>query len=399
MSELTLLHFSDTHNWDKLDVIASFVEQNKVDATLWTGDAFDFDTRNKEGLGAKLHEAYFKHAGSHEFNIAKRDYLNTYAGLVEKQKKGEQITQEEMNELQTKQKNVQIMLDTTTKDKEDEIEKDLTAALEEESQKAKEHFAKIAQHCPIYGVLGNHDLNVLYDALEDEVNFLEETDKEIIKSKNGLEFVLKGDNNTFEVPVAMNGAFDLPQIKLSALSQFINPLQINYNSGQTLSSIDQEIRDYAEKGDMQNAIALAQQKQVLTQYQEAERKRLGSIDEEIDIYLAHKTPHCKVAAPHIQGPLGDVSWEYANKANMVCGGHVHNGQAGKSALSKVVDYLKSEDAEKVNDDGEEISVYKMDRNEMQEFNTGGDYFLVYSYDDKKQLEHVDVYEFTYDMAA
>ncbi len=399
MSELSLLHFSDTHDWNKLEIIANFIEKEQIDASLWTGDAFDFDTRNKEGLGAKLHEAYFKQAGSTEFNLAKRDYLNTYAKLAQKQKQGEQITKEEIDDFQTKQRNVQIMLDVASKDKEDEIEADLELVIEEESQKAKEYFAKIAKHCPIYGVLGNHDLNVLYDVLEDEVNFLEETDKEIIKSKSGLEFVLKGDNNTWEVPVAMNGDHNLPGIRLKTLSEFINPLQINYNSGQSLNGKDQEIREYAEKGDVQSAMSLAQQKEEITKYQEAERKRLGSIDEEVDIYLAHKTPHCKVAAPHIQGPLGDVSWEYANKANMVCGGHVHNGQAGKNALSKVVDYLRSEDAEKVREGEEEISVYKMEKGEMQEFNTGGDYFLVYSYDDKKKLEHVDVYEFTYDVAA
>ena len=86
MSELTLLHFSDTHNWDKLEVIANFVEKQKVDATLWTGDTFNFDTRNKEGIGAKLHEAYFKHTDSTELNKLINDYVQTYSQLEEKQK-------------------------------------------------------------------------------------------------------------------------------------------------------------------------------------------------------------------------------------------------------------------------------------------------------------------------
>ncbi|MBT3298174.1 hypothetical protein HN385_04570 [archaeon] len=397
MSELTLLHFSDTHNWDKLEVIANFVEKQKVDATLWTGDTFNFDTRNKEGIGAKLHEAYFKHTDSTELNKLINDYVQTYSQLEEKQKQGK-LTQEDVDSFQTKRMTVQVMLDSTSNGKKAEIETDLRAIIDKESQKAKEHFAKIAKHCPIYGVLGNHDLNTLYNSLKDEVKFLEQTDKEIIKSKGGLEFILKGDNNTFEVPVAMSGMFGVPGIELKILENLLNPLKINYNSGHTLNGIDQQLRQYAQAGETEKVKELTQEKEKLSKYQEAERKRLGSIDENIDIYLTHKTPHCGTVRK-VGGPLGDIAEEYGNKANLVCGGHMHDGQAGKSNLTKVVDYFKSDNTNKIKEGEEEIAVYKMERGEMQEFNPGGEHFFVYSYDSNKQVEHVDVYEFTYDVTV
>lgn len=404
MAELRILHLTDIHDdWEKYEVIARYLASKKnndqaIDAVFVTGDFIDTDSENKNGTAYQIVQSLKQLLENGTIKAEAEEF----EALVAKHQKEGKIDLGSLDEGVRKQFGT---LRDTIQTKQSEV---VAKTATESYQRHAEELSKM--EVPVYGVLGNHDLTFGYDVLGNEVTFLDKINKAAIKRKTGLEFIVKGDLNTFEVPpfygplLPLVKQYFIPYISgysLSELSKAENELQKNLAEGQDerLEKIaKKEEPKYSEKQLREMQAQLEQtielRKAVLT-YNQAERQRLGDKNE-VDIYLTHKLPSCKKAYPGLVGPLSDITTEYAAKAKAVHGGHFHNGQIGYKTIE---DLLKQESTEKTAIDNVEVPVFYLDDKVPGELNPGTKYFFVTEYDANKEIEQVVVHEFYFEEAA
>lgn len=404
MTELRTLHITDIHDdWEKYEVIAQYNASKKgteqaIDALLFTGDFIEGDTNNKDGTAHYIIQALklLFESGAMESEAEEFD------AFVKKYGKDGKVDLNSLDESVKKQ--FEDLNARSNKKQSEPVIKVITEAY----QKHAEALAKIG--VPVFGILGNHDFIQGYEILKENIIFLDKTAKASVKGKTGVEFVLKGDLNTSEVPVfyvkltPLLGGHFIPYesgYSLSELSKQVNGLQAELANGRNerVEKIaKKEEPKYSEEQlkEMQAKIEylIEARKEVLA-YNQAERQRLGDKNE-VDIYLTHKLPGCKKADPKIVGALCDVTLDYAANAKVVYGGHFHDGQIGYRTID---DFLKQESTETTTIDGGEVPVYYLDKNEPWELNPGTRYFFVTEYNANKEIERVIIHEFYYEEVA
>lgn len=416
MAELRTLHVTDIHDdWEKYQLIAHYIAGKKnsdqsVDAVFITGDFIEGDAEEENKTAGRLSTKFAQFYD--QTNVVEKQ-RQIAAFLKEHNVKSE----EDLNSLDAASKKQFIKLNLQMREEHRKsCEKIEPAQIEailmpvtESYQRHAEELSKI--EAPVLGIAGNHDLKPVYECLKGKVTFLDKINQATIKGRTGLEFILKGDLNTFEVPPVyiklspILGNYFIPYISgysLPELSKGVNDLQANITRGQSerLEKIaKKEEPEYSEEQLRQMQAQLEQsieaRKQVL-EYNQAERQRLGDKKEAADIYLTHKLPSCKKARSDIEGSLSDVTLEYAANAKAVYGGHFHDGQIGHRTIE---DLLKQEATEKTTIDGVEIPVFYLDEKEPWELNPGTNYFFITEYDANKEIEQVVIHEFYYEEAA
>lgn len=415
MTELRAIHLTDIHDdFEKLQLIAQYVTSKKgtdqsVDAVFITGDFIEGDAREENKTADQVNTKFTQFYDQANVKEKQRQiavFLKDHDVNSEEDLKSlDAASKKQLIEL-----NQQILEEhskSCEKLEQAQIE-EILKPVTESYQKHAEELSKI--EVPVFGIAGNHDLKPVYECLKGSVTFLDQTNKATLKGKTGLEFIVKGDLNTFEVPpdyiriLPILGNYVIPYVSgysLSELSRKVNDLQANITSSQSerLEKIaKKEEPKYSEEQLKEMQAQLEQgieaRKKVL-EYNQTERQRLGN-KTEIDIYLTHKLPSCKKAHPNIQGPLSDVTIEYAANAKAVYGGHFHEGQIGYKTIENL---LKQGSTEKIILEGVEVPVYYLDENEPCELNPGIKYFFVTEYDPNKQVEQVVIHEFYYEEAT
>jgi len=417
MTELRTLHLTDIHDdWEKYQIVADYIANKKdseqaVDAVFITGDFIEGDVREK-GKTADL------------VNTTFTPFYNPIAGPVKEKKREMAVFLKEHNiksdeDLKSLDSSSKKQFITLSKQIEDEHRKACEKVIPEQIEEILKTFTESYQRhaealskieAPIFGTIGNHDLGIGYYILKDSVTFLDKTNKAALPGKSGLEFIVKGEVNTWEVPGFYSflspilEKYFIPYlsgISLSEISKEVNELQKKVTDGpnERLEKIKKgEEPQYAEEQlqEMQSTLehAIEYRKQVL-EYNQSERQRLGDKNE-VDIYLTHKLPSCKKARSDIKGSLSDITLDYAANANAVYGGHFHDGQIGCRTIE---DFLKQESTETTTIDGVEVPVFYLDEKEPWELNPGTKYFFVTEYDTNKQVEQVIQHEFYYQEAA
>lgn len=384
MVELRTLHLTDIHDdFEKYQVIADYIASKKdseqaVDAVFITGDFIEGDFKIKGKTAQKITEGIESLSGS-----AEEKELQI---LLEKYQKDGKVDLSSVDE--TAKKEIEALgakMDAMVK----EAVKKVVA---ESYQKHADALGKI--EIPTLGTLGNHDLTIGYNILKDKIKFVEREKQISIKGKSSLEFLVKGDLNTWEVPPMY-----------AKLAELLKEDFIPYLSGYSLAELSKEVNGLQKKVNESSEEQRKELQKNLEQTTEVRKKvldfylsefnRLGTKNE-VDIYLTHKLPSCKKANPKIQGPLNDLTVEYAQNAKAVYGGHFHDGQIGYKTIE---DFLKQESTEKTTIDGVEVPVYYLDENESWELNPGTNYFFVTEYDANKEIEQVVIYEFYYEDVA
>ncbi len=415
MAELRTLHLTDIHDdLEKYEVIAEYIAGRKdsdkaVDAVFVTGDFIEGNEKI-EGKTANLEHAIFAQYYDAAAVQEKRRQMAVFL------KEHNINNEEDVKSLDAASQKQLIGFNKQIIEEHRRSCEKLTAEQTEEilrpfTESYQKHLAALDKiDAPVFGTAGNHDLRSVYESLKDKVTFLDQTGKATIKGKTGLEFIVKGDFNAFEVPpnhiriLPILGDKVMPYASgysLSELSREINQLQaeVTDSLNDRLEKIaKKEEPKYSEEQLKEMQAQLEQgieaRKKVL-EYNLAERQRLGD-KAGTDIYLTHKLPNCKKAHSDIEGPLSDVTAEYAANAKAVYGGHFHDGQIGYKTID---DFLKQETTETVTIDGAEVPVYFLNGKEPWELNPGTKYFFVTEYDANKEIEQVIVYEFYYEEAA
>ena len=404
MVELRILHLTDIHdNWEKYEVIAQYLASKKdrdqaVDAVFVTGDFIDTDSENKSGTAYNIVQSLKQLLENGTIKAEAEEF----EALVANHQKDNKI---DLDSLDNKVKKQFETLRERIHAKQSEV---VVKTVTESYQRHAEELSKM--EVPIYGVLGNHDLTFGYDVLGNNVTFLEKKDKAVIKGKTGLEFIVKGDLNTSEIPsfygniLPLVKQYFIPYISgysLSELSKAENELQKNLAEGRTerLEKIAKKEEPHYSEEQLHEMQAQLEQtielRKVVLAYNQAERQRLGDKNE-ADIYLTHKLPSCKRAYPRIAGQLSDITTEYTAKVKAAYGGHLHNGQIG---YKNIEDLLKQESTEKTAVDSVEVPVFHLDDKEPWELNPGTKYFFVTEYDANKEIEQIVVHEFYYQETA
>jgi len=392
MVELRTLHVTDVHDdFEKYQVIAQYIvgkkgSDNAVDAVFITGDFIEGEPGAE---GKTAHKIFSELKAFTENGPLKAEYEDLQ-NILKKYVKDGKIDLDDVDEAGKKKiQEFEAKSEAFSK----ETNSIVTKLFHEAYSKHVQALASI--DVPILAILGNHDVNSGYEILKDKVTFVEKTNKATIPGKSGLEFIIKGDLNTWEFP-AFYGQFS----RTLAADHFIP-----YHSGYSLTELSKKVNELQKKVNegeveqLKEAQTLLEQivetrKQVLA-YNQSERQRLSDKNE-ADIYLTHKLPNCKKARPDIKGPLSDITLEYAANSNAVYGGHFHDGQIGYKTIENL---LKQGSTETTIIDGVEVPVYYLDENEPWELNPGTSYFFVTEYDANKQIEQVVIHEFYYEEAA
>ena len=391
MANTNILHFTDIHERaDKLAVITQYVANSDIDAVTFTGDIYEFNPRS-EGMGREAKELYVRYVDN---DAEVKNVLNEFRQFlsnhnIQKDEDLEKLSEEEKKQFLVLVENKKAVIVNIISTKKDEMLGHLDDIISESTISMVNGFKALSEHTPVYGTLGNHDLTILYDQLSSYMTFVDKQNSATIKGKDGLELIVKGDLNTWEVPVTWS--------QLPGFQELVGDKTVDYVSGHNLVDIDQELSSVNFFGDDEKKEKANTFRNKVVAYQQKERERLGNVDDPIDIYLTHKLPSCKTVRPDIQGyASSDVTIEYASKARLVCGGHFHDGQFGNINLTQLVQYFKSDQAAKMEIEGEEVSLLELeDTLSTNEFNPGTEHFFVYSYDNNKEIEHIDVYEYTY----
>ncbi len=402
MTELRTLHLTDIHDeYEKYQVIASYVAGKKssnqaIDAVFITGDFIEGDVENRGKTANQIAQELKQLFESG----ALKSETEEFDALIEKHGKDGKVQVDSLEESVKKrfeELNARVHSAQTSV---------VQKVIANSYHKHAEALSKL--EVSVFGILGNHDLNIGYEILKD-ITFLEKTNQATIKGKTGVDFILKGDLNTIEIPPFYGKAATflaecfIPYesgYSLTELSKTQNTLQkiLSENPTDRLEKIKKgEAPQYSDEqlGKMEEQLKEIQEfRPKVLEYNQTERQRLGDKNE-ADIYLTHKLPSCKKADPKVVGPLSDVTTEYAANAKAVYGGHFHDGQIGYKTIE---DFLKQESTEKTTIDGVEVPVYYLDDKEPWELNPGTNYFFVTEYDAEKKIEQVIIHEFYYEEA-
>ena len=199
-----------------------------------------------------------------------------------------------------------------------------------------------------------------------------------MKGKSGIEFILKGDINSYEVPPLIG--------VITGIDNSFSRHFIDYDLGNSLDYVT-EMAEKAKEGDDNSHYNDLLDS--LPEKVKNEQKRLGSADD-VDIYLTHKLPNCEKSAPKnrkVYGcPTGDIAKEYSEHASCTYGGHFHSMQVGDNFLETL---LESNDFE-IDEDGWNV-IYVEDE-QLKFINSAGDGFTVTEFDEDKSIECIMVYE-------
>ena len=415
MAELRTLHLTDIHDdLEKYEVIAGYIASKKdtdqaVNAVFITGDFIEGHPQAKGKTASEMERILNQYYDPSPVNQKQQEIQ----ALLEEQKvkskedlKALDISVRKQLALLSQQGGEEH-LKACQKVTKEQIEEILKPAIDSYKKHA-EGISKIG--IPVFAILGNHDLTQGYEILKDKVTFTERENKATITGRSGLEFIVKGDLNTFEEPGFYS--YFIPLFKehfipyqsgysFTQLSQEVQQFQAEIDSGRQdrldkakegkePKYTEEQLKELEAKLDYSTKL----RKEVL-QYNQAERQRLGNKNE-ADIYLTHKLPNCKKARSDIQGSLSDITSEYAANTNAVYGGHFHDGQIGYKTIENL---LKQDATEKTTLDGVEVPIFYLDKDEPWELNPGTDYFFVAEYDANKKVEQVLVYRFVYQDVA
>lgn len=427
MVELRTIQITDIEDelW-KLEAVKNFLKENKgtdyeVDAVFHTGDWIYGHIgmqKMSDGQVQVTHDGEHKTSTKVFMAIQESERSANPQKVIAKMKKfSQQHGGEEFNpdnlEGDDKDEFEGILAEfKELKEKLGESQKEAAlAAVESSYQEQAAICGEISRIAPIYGTMGNHDLTVGYDVLSDHVTFLDREDKATkLNGRTGTEFIIRGDLNTFEVPVGWGN-----------FAPLLREYFVDYISGESLNHLSKQERELPGKIDeaqgkrkdasgedltelvesiraMEAKLSIIpEERGAVIDYNQAERKRLGNKPQENDIYLTHKLPSCDEAR-EIVGPAGsDITAEYSEYASAVYGGHFHDGQLGHQSLAKVIKALKGEEVEGISDKVETAddgtAIYYLDDAEPWHMNAGPDHMFVTEYDADKNITTVDIYEY------
>jgi Icc-related predicted phosphoesterase len=394
MVELRALHFSDVHeDYAKLEAIQEFLAGHQnIDVTLYSGDFIQCQ-QTESGLGTidrVIKQGFQAVAETEDFQTIDTDLQEMIAELADEEGNvnPDQFTDEQ-------KKGVHAIIDKKNALVMEGAAESALDVFNESYQKLADEFKKISDLAPVYGVLGNHDLTIGYEHLGKGVTFLETTEKEVVKGKSGIEFILKGNINSWEVPQLFQNQFLHPVLKEH---------MVDYNSGNLATNLDEKIEKARSENRKNDVDRLTHNKSILPQvveYQEKERERLGVIDE-IDIYLAHKLPNNRTGNPNGWEPdTSEITVEYSANASCTYGGHFHGMQVGNKHIGDRLnppknffnDLMKQKGIEITKVDGVDVPVYHLDEDEPWTINPGVDYVTVSEYNKEKEIERVIIYEY------
>jgi predicted MPP superfamily phosphohydrolase len=392
MGELHALHFTDVHDhYDKLRIIRDFLRKHgDIDAVFFTGDYIEANPHpygQQGGTGDQVRRACIDIVVTPELKETLTDINNKLQQFAHEHATDgtiiiENLGEEERKTLDQLFEEQQKVMNSTVDEHEQQLNEKLPAIVHASYQRIADIFKEIAECAPVYAVMGNHDVTIGYEHLDQHVTFLEQQRKAIVKGRNGTEFTLKGDINNWECPAFYTNI---------AVERAFHSYFIPYLSGESWHTIEEKIR--TTKGEENRQ--LREHEVEIYKWQEKERQRLGSPDD-VDIYLTHKLPH-NDRVHKVNGDVsGDIACQYSIDAKAVHGGHFHNGQVSWSSLTDIIDkFDNDDDLERVTINGETVPVIYLERAEPWLLNPGTNYFFVTEYDADKQVEQVLVYEYVY----
>lgn len=418
MTELRtrILHITDVEDdLDKVEVVRQYIASKQgtseaIDALFMTGDwikAHPGYDKTADRLVEKLSDL----PPSEELKKAVQDQLDYVEKLQKAGKKAADLTDEEKTEFEQLGLKVESAEQKWVTEHADKLHQPMLDEVTKAYQTLADAFGKITDLAPVFGIMGNHDLKLGYDILKDKVIFVEKVNRANFKGKNDLEFSLKGDINTFEVPgfyVLLQSVLEKYFIPYESGESFdeasaaVNNLQAKLSPArdkrlETLAKgAEPEVSLEEIKKDERNLEYLIRRRSEIFDYQKAQRERLGNPEEAVDIYLTHKLPSVKKTRTEVKGPLGEITARYSAHATSILGGHFDDGQIGYRTIE---DFLKQELTEKITIDGVEVPVFYLDEKEPWELNPGTNHFFVTEYDANKKVEQVVIHEFYYEEAA
>ncbi len=451
MVELRALHLTDFEDeFDKLEVVRQYIEKKKgstenIDCVLVTGDWIH--GHMKYGQTAEGKPAIVGHNGEEKtatLVFSMLQALEVSPKMQEVSAPLEQFAQKHGGEQFDTEK-----LEANVRKEFDDLrskagERWKALAGEAVTNMVKHQYGRHADivqsmGCPVYGIMGNHDLTPGYDILgKAGVTFLEkQTEPVKIQGRSGVEFTLRGDLNTMEVPVLWGMLSGLLKdyfvpyesgVSFDALSQEVRNLETKIGNGRQRLLANAAGKDTKKKeGEVEEPVLSREEidklDKVLEQfkaerdgvlnYYTQERKRLGGTPQPVDIYLTHRSPRCKEARKgKVAGSdCSDTTRDFSKGATVIYSGHFHGGQIGlegfrdDSPMEKGLKGLRTlkDRLEEARGKGDVIDVYGetaavlyLDEKEPWELNPGNEYFMVTEFNTAKNVEQVLIYEFTYD---
>jgi len=235
MAELRTLHLTDIHDdLEKYEVIAGYIASKKdtdqaVNAVFITGDFIEGHPQAKGKTASEMERILNQYYDPSPVNQKQQEIQ----ALLEEQKvkskedlKALDISVRKQLALLSQQGGEEH-LKACQKVTKEQIEEILKPAVDSYKKHA-EGISKIG--IPVFAILGNHDLTQGYEILKDKVTFTERENKATITGRSGLEFIVKGDLNTFEEPGFYS--YFIPLFK----EHFIP-----YQSGYSFTQLSQEV--------------------------------------------------------------------------------------------------------------------------------------------------------------
>ncbi len=392
MVELRTLHFTDIQDhYERVAIVSDFLkEHGDVDAVFFTGDVIEANPTGEGLTGDALAHRYGGFIDQHKDAVPGLvKALQEQATLQREFKERgisttDQLSEAEKQKWKDAQQNCGSLLEKLVGEREKEFQEALLPAVHHGYLTANLSFTELAEQVPVYGILGNHDLVIGYEHLQGSVTFVERERKATVKGKNGVEFTVKGDLNTWEVP---------PFYMEPGVHQVLSPHFIPYISGESRSTLEGIIR--TTEGE-KNKKARDHEVQV-QEWQAGERRRLGSTDD-VDIYFTHKLPTNDKAGKRYGDVSGEITREYSASAKAVYGGHFHDGQMGVSPLSCYLQRIGNREFTEtttIDHAGQQwtVPVFKLEADEPWHINPGDHHFVVTEYDAEKNVERVILYAF------
>lgn len=392
MTELRTLHFTDIQDhYERVAIVSDFLkEHDDIDAVFFTGDFIEADPIGQGRTGDELAQRYGSFIDQHKDAVPGLvQALQEQATLQREFKERgisttDQLSEAEKQKWKDAQQTWGSLLEKLASEHEKELQDSLLPPVHRSYTGMALAFSEIAEQVSVYGILGNHDLTIGYEYLQQHVAFIERERKATVKGKNGVEFTVKGDLNTWEVP---------PFYMERGVHRVLSPHFIPYISGESQSTLEGIIRTTDGEKNKQ-----ARERQVQVQeWQASERKRLGSTDD-VDIYFTHKLPTNDKAGKRYGDVSGEITREYSASAKAVYGGHFHDGQIGVSPLSCYLQQIRNREFTEtttIDHAGQQwtVPVFKLEADEPWHINPGDHHFVITEYDAEKNVKQVILYAF------
>ncbi|MFW6026008.1 MAG: metallophosphoesterase [Candidatus Woesearchaeota archaeon] len=294
---MKLLHFTDIHeDTSKLEKIVNFLDDNKVDVVLNSGDNLYLKLDKENTFGYRFKE-HFNNSdmglvqGKLE-EFAKENNIDDYrmvSGLDDKKRKE---------------------LENLVSNKHEGLEKILNSSYNESVDQLKPYFEKIKENSDHFvGVLGNHDLNLLYDDLGEYMTFLEKEESYNI-NVNDVDYTFKGLINSQEVPPLMG--------------QIPKNYRIDYLSG------------VSKEDNKDNKMGY----NMLQNYEDQEKKRLNGYDSDIVVsHKIHNHPKDKMGSSDLAKELYEKSDFSSYHSGHFHGAYINFTEDEKFEFNPGTDYV------------------------------------------------------------